>query len=63
MALMSAHSFFKSFTIFLRGRNNGVKIWAYDATRGIFPDKVTTDIGFTDEAVVQWDVPVVKILL
>ena len=30
---------------------------------GAFPDKATIDIGFTDEAVVQWDVPVVKILL
>ena len=30
---------------------------------GIFPDKVTPGIDFTDEAVVQYDVPVVKILL
>ena len=30
---------------------------------GAFPDKVTPDIDFTDEAVVQCDVPVVKILL
>ena len=30
---------------------------------GRFPDKVTPGIGFTDEAVVQCDVPVVKILL
>ena len=30
---------------------------------GTFPDKVTPDIDFTDEAVVQCDVPVVKILL
>ena len=30
---------------------------------GAFPDKVTIDIDFTDEAVVQCDVPVVKILL
>ena len=28
-----------------------------------FPDKVTPGIDFTDEAVVQCDVPVVKILL
>ena len=28
---------------------------------GIFPDKVTPGIDFTDEAVVQYDVPVVKI--
>ena len=30
---------------------------------GTFPDKVTPGINFTDEAVVQCDVPVVKILL
>ena len=30
---------------------------------GAFPDKVTPDIDFTDEAVVQCDVPVVKMLL
>ena len=30
---------------------------------GRFPDKVTPGIGFTDEAVVQCDVPVVKIIL
>ena len=29
---------------------------------GTFPDKVTPGIDFTDEAVVQCDVPVVKIL-
>ena len=25
----------ESFTIFQSGRNNGVKIWVFDATRGI----------------------------
>ena len=30
---------------------------------GVFPDKVTTDIDFIGEIVVQCDVPVVKILL
>ena len=30
---------------------------------GAFPNKVTPDIDFIDEAVVQCDVPVVKILL
>ena len=29
----------------------------------VFPDKLTRDIDFTDETVVQCDVPVVKILL
>ena len=30
---------------------------------GAFPDKITPDIDFTDEALVQSDVPVIKILL
>ena len=30
---------------------------------GPFPDKFTPSIDFTDEAVVQWDVSVVKVLL
>ena len=30
---------------------------------GAFPDKVTLDIDLADEAVVQCDVPVVKILM
>ena len=30
---------------------------------GVFPDKVTPDIDFTDETVVQCDAPVAKILL
>ena len=30
---------------------------------GAFSDKATIDIDFTDEAVVQCDIPVVKILL
>ena len=30
---------------------------------GAFSDKVTPDIDFTDEAVVQFDAPVVRILL
>ena len=30
---------------------------------GAFPDKATPDIDFTDEAVVQSDVPVLNILL
>ena len=30
---------------------------------GAFPDKITPDIDFTDEAVVQCDIPVIKILL
>ena len=31
--------------------------------RRVFPDKVTLDIDFTDEAVVYWDASVVKIFL
>ena len=50
------------FTIFQSGWNNGVKLWAFDEYPGAFPDKVTPDIDFTDEVVVQCDVPDVKIL-
>ena len=38
------------------------KIRAFDATTGL-PDKVTSDIGFTDEAVAQCDAPVTNVLL
>ena len=30
---------------------------------GTFPDKITPDTDFTDEALIQSDVPVIKILL
>ena len=36
--------------------------WVFDATRA-FPDKVTPDINFTDEAVSQCGVAVIKTLL
>ena len=29
---------------------------------GTFPEKITPDIDFTDEAIVQCDIPVIKIL-
>ena len=53
----------ESFTIFQSGWNNDVKLWAFDEYPGAFPDKVTPDIDFTDEVVVQLYVPDVKILL
>ena len=46
-----------------------VEIWIFDTTRGkviyirIVLGKVIPDIDFTDETVVQWDVPGVKIIL
>ena len=51
------------FTIFQSGQNNGVKLWAFDGYSGAFPYKVTPDIDFTDEVVVQCDVPDVKVVL
>ena len=42
--------------------NNGIKLWTFDEYAEAFPDKITTDIDFTDEVVVQCDVPEVKIL-
>ena len=53
----------ESFTIFQSGWNNGVKLWAFDGYSGAFPYKVTPDIDFTDEVVVQCDVPDVKVVL
>ena len=52
----------ESFKIFQSGLNNGVKLWAFDECPGAFPDKVTSDIDFTDEVVVQCDVPDIKML-
>ena len=50
------------FTIFQSGWNNGVKLWPFDECSGVFQDKVTPDINFADEVVVQCDVLDVKIL-
>ena len=49
----------ESFITFQSGLNNGVKLWAFP---GAFPDKVTSDIDFADEVLVQCDVPDVKTL-
>ena len=40
-----------------------VSKYGYLMLPGAFADKVTPDIDFTDEAVVQCDVPVIKIFL
>ena len=50
-------------TIFQSGQNQGVKLRAFDEYSGTFPYKVTPDIDFTDELVVQCDVPDVKVVL
>ena len=50
-------------TIFQSGRNNAVKLWAFDGYSGAFPNKVTPDIDFTDKVVVQCDVPDIKVVL
>ena len=44
------------------GWNNGVKLWEFGEYPGAFADKVTADIDFTNEVVVQCDVPDVKTL-
>ena len=54
---------FESFTIFQSGWDNGVKLWAFDEYPEVVPDKVTPDVDFTVEVVVQCDVPDAKILL
>ena len=42
-------------TIFQSGQNNGVKLWEFDEYSRAFPYKVTPNIEFTDEVVVQCD--------
>ena len=39
-------------------------VWKYEHLMllGVFPDKITPVLDFPDEAVVQCDIPVVKIL-
>ena len=51
------------FTISQSWQNNGVELWAFDGYSGAFPYKVTPDTDFTDEVVVQCDVPDVKVVL
>ena len=53
----------KLFTIFQSRRNNGVKLWGSDGYSGAFPYKITPDIDFTDEVVVQCHVTDVKVVL
>ena len=51
------------FTIFQSRWKNGVKLWAFDEYPEVVPDKVTPDVDFTVEVVVQCNVRDVKILL
>ena len=51
------------FTIFQSSRNNGVKLWAFDEYSGAFPHKVTADIDFADQVLVQCNFPDVKVVL
>ena len=40
--------------------NDCIKLSTFDEYAGVFPDKVIPDMDFTDEVVVQFDVPDVK---
>ena len=51
------------FTVFQSEWNNVIRLWAFDGYPGAFPYKITPGIDFTDEAVVQFDVPDVKVVL
>ena len=51
------------FTIFQSGQNNAVKLWVFGGYSEAFPYKVTPDIDFTDEVIVQCDVSDVKMVL
>ena len=48
--------------LFQSGWSNGVKLWAFDALSGTFPDKATADDYFADEVVVQCVFADIKIL-
>ena len=51
------------FTNFQSGQNNGVKLWVFGEYSRTLLYKVTPDTNFTDEVVVQCDVPNVKVVL
>ena len=51
---------FESFTILQSKRNSGRRN-GHLMLKGRYSDKITIYIDFTDEAVVQCDVPVVKV--
>ena len=62
LPLENASKVWRTWSLALSVWDNGVKLWAFDEYPRVFPDKVTYDIDFTDEVVVQCDVPDVKIL-
>ena len=63
MALL-VHNFFESFNLqFFKVGEIMMSKYGHLMLPGAFPDKVTPYIDFKDETVVQYDVPVIKILL
>ena len=60
---LPAHNFLSYLQFFKVGEIKVLKYGDLMLPSGAFPDKVTPDIDFTDEAVVQCYVPLVKILL
>ena len=59
---LSTHKFLSHLKFFKVGEIM-VSKYGHLMLPGAFPDKVNPDIDFIDEAVVQCDLPVVKILL
>ena len=59
---LSPHNLLRHLQFFQHGEKM-VSKYGYLMLPGAFTDKVTSDIDFTDEAVVQCDVPVTKIFL
>ena len=60
---LPAHNFLSHLQFFKVGEIMVSKYGRLMLPSVAFPDKVTPDIDFTNETVVQCDVPVVKILL
>ena len=61
LLVLQAHNFLSDLQFFKVGYRIAPK-YGHLMLPGVVPDKVITDIDFTDEAVVQRDVPVVKLL-
>ena len=59
---LPAHNFLSHLQFFKVGEIMVSKYGHLMLLSGAFPDKVTPDIDFTDETVVQCDVPVAKTL-
>ena len=59
---VGVYNFFKSITVCQSEQKMTWVKYKHSMLQGVFPNKVTLDTDFTDEAVVQCEVLVIKIL-